>query len=112
MHEAVFEDFFLNGAGALGQDHEGHDLGLHVGGKTGIGAGGHVHAAQVAAAADGDAVFVRFEGYAHFAHFGHDGGKLLDGAAFDVAFAAGDGGGGQKGAGLDAVGHDGIGSAA
>ncbi len=52
MHEAVLENGLGNHAGPFGGGHQGHQLGLHVGGETGIGFGHDIDAA------DADAVGV------------------------------------------------------
>ena len=56
VHEAVFENGFGDHRGAFGDRHQGHELGLHVGGKAGIGFGFDIGAAQVAGAFDPEAV--------------------------------------------------------
>ena len=108
VHEAVLEDAFFHHAGAFGQAHQGHDLGLHVGGEAGVGAGLHVRAAQHALVAGQHAFGALFDGQAHAFQLGDDGFQLGEGAVFEQQLAAGDAGRHQKGAGLDAVGHDGV----
>jgi hypothetical protein len=55
MHEAVLEDGLGDHRGALGDGHQRHELGLHVGGEAGEGLGHHVGAAQAVEAGDGEA---------------------------------------------------------
>ena len=39
MGEPVFEDCLVDDAGARGKGHQAHELGLHIGGKPGVGEG-------------------------------------------------------------------------
>ncbi len=43
VHEAVFKDGLADDAFALGRCHQGHELGLQVGGEARIGVGLEVH---------------------------------------------------------------------
>src|SRR5262249_48076766 len=51
VHEAVLEDGLANNAFGVGQGHQGHEVGLQVGGETGIDIGGDVDGLEAALAA-------------------------------------------------------------
>jgi hypothetical protein len=50
VHEAVFENRFAHHGGALGDRVDGHELGLHVGGKGRVGRGADADGSQPRAA--------------------------------------------------------------
>ena len=107
-----FKNPFFHHAGPVGQRHDGHDLGLHVRGKAGVGLRFDVRSVQ-AAVADGAHAFGRaFDLHAHALELEDDGFQLLIRAAAHQQIAAGDTGSRKERARLDAVGHDGIACAA
>ena len=61
VHEAVLEDVFGDGAGAFGLGHQGHELGLHVRGETGVFFGIHVGCDESAAGVNTDVVLTDFK---------------------------------------------------
>ncbi len=103
MHEAVFEDVFGDDRGAFGLRHEGHVLGLHVGGEAGVFLGGHVDGVEAAAGVNADVVLADLELDAALFKLCDDGAEVRGVAAVDVEVAAGDGAGDEEGAGLNAV---------
>jgi len=109
VHEAVFEDGFGDDAGAFRQGHEGHVLGLHVRGETGVGPGLDVHAGEGPARLHHDPVVGGTEPHPglveFFQHRGHRGNRRVG----DGDPPPGDGRGGEISPGLDAVAHDGVG---
>ena len=106
MHEAVLKNLLADHAGAVGNRHQRHDLGLQIGGKAGIGRGGDVLGAWP------HSVHVHL----HAARRGRDlgttlgqdgiqGGNGVGKRTHQLHLAAGDRDGNGIGAGLDAVGH-------
>ena len=56
VHEAVLKNGFSDHGGTFGDRHDGHELGLHVGGEARERFGHHVRAAQAVAALNPNAV--------------------------------------------------------
>ncbi len=107
MHEAVLENGFADHAGALGDRVERGELGLHVGGKTGVRRRDQVDCLRSPAAhVQLDAV--AFQGDACTGFFKliqnriHGAGPRVDG----THSAAGHGGGNEKSAGFNPIGQD------
>ena len=105
MHEAVLEDRLGDHRGALGDAHQRHHLGLHVGGKAGVGLGHHIDPDQPVAAADPQSVRGLGDLDARLVQrLGH----RIDDVQLDpgqLHLAAGRGRRHGEGAGLDTVGH-------
>ena len=106
VHEAVFKYRLDNGTGALGNDIEGHELGLHVGGHGRVRRGTQGHRFRA------PAFHVQFDPVVTHLNAGAGFLKLLQHGVEDgrvgvlgLDAATGDGGGDQVGAGLDAVGN-------
>ena len=108
MHEAVLEDVFGDGGGAIDLCGEGHELGLHVGGEAGELLGGDAGGFERAARADADVVVADIEADAAGLELGDERAEVCGVAAIDVEIAAGDGPGDEECAGFDAVGVDAV----
>ncbi len=104
MHEAVLENVFSDGGGAVGLGGEGHELGLHVGGEARVLLGGDVGGLEGAAAAHADVLLAQLDADAALFELGDERAEVPGVAAVDVEVAASDGAGEQEGARLDAVG--------
>lgn len=107
MHEAVFKNGFVDHAGTVGQTEQSHELSLHVGGKTGVGTGTDIHAAQSAASRPGKhAVRPLDDIHARFAQLDQHGVHVIIRAVPQQKLPARDACRGQKGSCLDAIRHD------
>ena len=107
VHEAVGVDAFGDDADAVGKGEDDGHLGLEVGGEGGEGAGDEVYVAEFGGADDAEAVAFGDHLDADVTAGVEDGAEVFAAEVFDEDVAAGDGGGDDEGAGLDAVGRDG-----
>ena len=111
VHEALGEDGVFDDRDAGGGGKHGGELGLHVGGKTGMWGGGDGAALGGLARADSDAVSGVIElddmsGFDEF--FGGSDELVLSNAVEGNAVVAGHRSGDHKSAGFNAVGNDGV----
>ncbi len=105
MHEAIFKNGLRDQAGPLGHAHQGHELGLHVCGKSGIGLGGDIDAPDVSIGLNPQAVRIAALGYIHphFPQFVNHGVHGPDRTVAEGQGTVGDRCGNAVGAGLYAV---------
>ena len=109
MQIAIFEDGFADVRHALGLRGKRHELRLHVCGEAGIFLGSDVGGHQLFRGFDaqGARAFAA-NVHAAFLSLSMSAPRWLGIAVFEQQFAAGDGPGDEKSAGLDAVGNDGV----
>ena len=105
MHEAVLEDGLGDHGGALRDGGERHELRLHVGREARIGRGAHAHSAGAAGGLELDGGAIDGDASARFAQFLERRVEGIGRRAEQTDAAARRGGGGEVGAGLDAVRH-------
>ena len=108
VHEALGEDGFGDGAGVGDDAGEGAELGLHVGGETGVGMGGEGEAFGVGVGVDGDAVLGDLHFETAVGEGGGDGAEVFGDDLFEGDAVADHGACDEEGAGFDAVGDDGV----
>jgi hypothetical protein len=109
VHETVLEDVFCDDGGAFCLCGEGHVLGLHVGGETGILLGRDVGGLEFSGTgADANLVLADIELDAALLQLGDEGTEVRGVAAVDVEVAACDGSCDEEGSCLDAVGIDAV----
>ena len=108
VHKAVFEDVFSDRCCSFCLGGEGHELGLHVGGKAGVLFGRDICGFELAAfrtvGADADVVLADVEADSGLLQLGDDGAEMGWVAAVDVEVSAGDCACDEEGSGFDAVG--------
>ena len=109
VQETIFENSFGDSRSALGLRGQSHVLRLHVCGEAGIFLGGDVGGDEFVAVVDAKSgVIENFNGDAGGLQLGDDGVEVRGIAIGDGEVAIGDGAGDEEGAGLDAVGDDGV----
>ena len=108
VHEAVLENIFGDDRRAFGLRGQRHELGLHVGGKSGKFFGGHIRGGEGIVAHHAHGVGGRLGLDSDFLEFAEDRAEVSGIASGDVEVAAGHGSGDKKCAGFDAVGNDAV----
>src|SRR5882762_10442535 len=111
VHEAVLEDSLGDSRGAAGDGGERHELGLHVGGETGVGRGAQAHGLRPGGHFDFDGAIRHFDPCAAFAQLFQ---RRIEGIGRGVEqphLAARGGCGRQVSTELDAVRYDTVRSA-
>ena len=111
MHVAVLEDRLGQHAGAVRKAEHRHELRLHIGGESRERRGGEGERLQPAMGGDADGIALHLDLHAAIAQRGEHRMHVVGAGAHQLDIAPCDRGGAGIAARLDAVGHDGIGSA-